>query len=214
VTTRDERWQRINALLEQALAKPPDEREAWLDEACGDDEALKREVIELLSFDREQTGELRGAIGSAAASLVSGEADSLLGEQVGSYRIIEKIADGGMGSVYLAERADEEFEQRVAIKMVHFATASPALIERFQLERQILATLEHPNIARLLDGGRTEAGIPYLAMEYVDGRSIFDYARDEIPSVADRLQLFLRICDAVQYAHRNTQARNSCWATP
>jgi len=202
VTTDDSRWQQVNALLEQALAKPDDERETWLDEACGDDQSLKREVIELLGYDGAQTGGLKSALESAAGSLVGDDNDRLIGEVLGAYRITGKIADGGMGAVYVAERADDEFEQRVAIKMVRFAMASAALIERFQLERQILAGLEHPNIARLLDGGRTASGIPYLVMEYVDGKSIIDYVTESTPAVNARLELFLVICDAVQYAHR------------
>ena len=194
-----ERWQRIKDIYTQALDTAPAERAAFVDKACGDDSELAREVMELLAVPTRSVSSVDEIVDAAAA-----EFDGALqkGERVGPYRILGVLGKGGMGHVYLAERADEEFEQRVAIKMVSWVGAAPSLFERFRLERQILATLEHPNIARLLDGGRTDSGVPYLVMEYVEGNNILAYANDSRLSVDERLELFLKICDAVQYAHR------------
>jgi len=202
MTNDDTRWQRIDALLEQALTLPEADRDAWLDEHCGGDEALKREVLELLSFDGEQTGGLRTSIESAAGSLVDDQSDRMIGETVGNYKITGKIADGGMGSVYRAERVDADFEQQVAIKLLPPHQVDPKAAERFAEERRILATLEHPNIARLLDGGMLDNGSPYLVMEHVNGVSIDTYCRDNALGNRDIINIVLRICDAVQFAHR------------
>ncbi len=119
----------------------------------------------------------------------------------GVHRVVRSIGAGGMGEVWLAERSDGEFEQRVAVKQLAYPT--PGLLQRFRQERQILARLEHPNIARLIDGGLDANGVPYLAMEYVEGVPITDYAREHALGVADRVRLLVRVCDAVHYAHRN-----------
>ena len=135
-----------------------------------------------------------------AASVHFGEA--IAGTRIGAWRLVGVLGRGGMGEVYLAERADEEFTQRVAIKMVGGFGITPGLVERFRLERQILANLEHPNIARLLDGGTTAGGVPYLVMEFVDGEALIDFVERRDFSLRACLLLFLKICDAVQYAHR------------
>ncbi len=119
---------------------------------------------------------------------------------------------GGMGAVYLATRDDDAFEKVVAIKVVAAPLGDEELMRRFRRERQILAGLEHPHIARLLDGGTTEEGLPYLVMESVDGVRLDDYVRTQAPSIAQRLRLFTTICDAVQYAHRNLPSPRSAWA--
>jgi len=124
-------------------------------------------------------------------------------QQVGNYRLIELLGTGGMGNVYLADRDDRQFEHRVAIKLLHPGRRDPDLLQRFRTERQMLANLEHPNIARLLDGGETESGIPFLVMEYVDGVPIDQYCDDHQLTLQRRLQLFKKVCGAIDYAHRN-----------
>lgn len=196
-----ERWLRIREIYREALDRPEPERAVFVREACAGDEALAEEILALLETAGGATEALGDIVGEAAGTASAGWwSGSVAGERIGPYRLLDVIGEGGMGQVYLAERADDEFEQRVAIKMANWLRASPQVIERFRLERQILANLEHPNIARLLDGGRTEAGVPYIVMEYVDGVSIVDYAATR--SLERRLDLFLAICDAVQYAHR------------
>jgi len=190
------RWQRIKALYREALDRPAGERQAFVHAGSAGDEELEAEVVKLLGA---QPDALDDIVGDAARDWNQA---SVRGQRVGPYRLLDVIGQGGMGQVYLAERADDEFEQRVAIKMANWLGATPDQAERFQLERQILANLEHPNIARLLDGGRSDAGAPYLVMEYVDGESILEFARARELSLDERIGLVLSLCDAVQYAHR------------
>ncbi len=193
------RWQRIKEVYQQALDVDKSERREFVADSCGDDAHVAAEVMKLLDVPTQGSDDIDEIVDAATESF-SGALSP--GERVGAYRVLDVIGTGGMGHVYLAERADSEFEQRVAIKTVNLGFASPSILERFQLERQILADLEHNHIARLLDGGRTEAGVPYLVMEYIDGKSIVDYCTDEALALDERLDLFLKICDAVQYAHR------------
>ena len=193
------RWQRIKDIYRQALDLEKDDRRAFVTSACADDADIAAEVMKLLEVPTQGSSDIDDIVDSTTDSF-SGALSR--GDRVGAYRILDVIGTGGMGRVYLAERADSEFEQQVAIKTVNLGFASPSILERFQLERQILADLEHNHIARLLDGGRTEAGVPYLVMEFIDGESIVDYCNDRRLSLERRLELFLMICDAVQYAHR------------
>ena len=189
-----ERWERIKAIYQRALDEPEDGRRAFVEQECGGDAGLAAEVLALLDVPLGDADVIDEIVESARADEANVE-----GKRLGPYRLVRSIGRGGMGDVYLAERADEEFEQQVAIKVVSWARLSPSLVERFRQERQILAKLDHPNVARLFDGGTTDDGVPYLVMEYVDGASIVDVAKDL--SLAERLELFLKICDAVQYAH-------------
>jgi eukaryotic-like serine/threonine-protein kinase len=191
---------RIGELFEQAVELPPEERATWLATACGDDAGLRIELERLLRADArasdfmERPPPLVSAVIDASAS----------GENLprfGSWRALRQIGVGGMGEVWLAERDDGEFEQRVAVKQLAWPT--PGLLQRFRQERQILARLQHPNIARLIDGGVDAQGAPYLVMEYIEGVPITDYVREHVPELRARLDLFLRVCDAVQYAHQN-----------
>jgi serine/threonine-protein kinase len=202
MTDDQERWQRINALLEAALEREESERDAWLREACAGDTALYDEVAQLLAYDGEQTENIGSAIRAIAGSLEPDRAASMDGRRVGAWRIRRKIADGGMGSVYLAHRVDADFEQTAAIKLLPPHRLDPAATARFVEERRILASLEHPNIARLIDGGMLDDGVPYIAMEYVDGVSIEYYCRGNGLDNEGILRLLLTVCDAVQYAHR------------
>ena len=199
----DVRWTRIQTLFEQALDRPADERTAWLRAACGDDPALYREVEALLEGDSHQHTVFAG---SALDLLAPGDLEDALvpshtGERVGPWVLGERIGAGGMGAVYRAERADG-FEQTAALKRIKPGMDSEAVLARFRSERQILARLEHPSIARLLDGGVAPDGRPYFAMELVEGEPITDYADRRGLEVDTRLELFARVCDAVAYAHR------------
>jgi tetratricopeptide (TPR) repeat protein len=190
---------RIAELFEKAVELPLDGRASWLATACADDDALRAEVERLLRADARASRFMErppAVISAAIDHAVEGEP-----HQFGPYRVLRRIGVGGMGEVWLCERSDGEFEQRVAIKQLAYPT--PGLLQRFRQERQILARLEHPNIARLIDGGLAANGAPYLAMEYVEGVPITTFARDRALDVPALLRLFLRVCEAVQYAHQN-----------
>lgn len=193
-----ERWNQISALFDQACRQAPEERRAFLKQACGDDDALYQEVVSLLEADHGVDSLLDG-VALDAVDLV----DELtqVGKQVGPYRLVRQLGAGGMGAVYLAERVDGQFEQQVALKLIKRGMDSNQILRRFQMERQILARLQHPNIARLLDGNVTEAGQPYFVMEYVDGRPIDAYCDTHQLTIDERLMLFQEVCRAVLYAH-------------
>jgi len=164
-----DRWQKIDELFGGAMEVAPEERPAYLQRASNGDDELRREVESLL----EHQGLGAKVLESAARDLdvLAGRmaAGAVSGERIGPYRVIREIGRGGMGTVYLAERADEQFQMRVAVRLAAMGLSAQTLIERFRLERQILAGLDHPNIARLFDGGATEGGRPYLVMEFVRG---------------------------------------------
>jgi tRNA A-37 threonylcarbamoyl transferase component Bud32/tetratricopeptide (TPR) repeat protein len=193
-----ERWRRIQDLFYSAADLPPDRRADYLHDACAGDESLVRHVEDLIASEREADGFLDGALRESASSMVGARA----GDRIGPYRIKEELGHGGMGDVYLAERDDQQFQKQVAIKLIRSGAAPERLLARFRAERQILATLEHPNIARLLDGG-TSGSSPYLVMEYVSGEAIDRYCARHALSIRDRLQLFRSVCEAVAYAHRS-----------
>ena len=208
-----ERWQQIDTLFAEALDRPPDERSAFLRHACGDDPALYHAVTQLLDEMDAAAQALGESVTDFAAPLMPELEADLRAEDVddvsvdrriGPYRVVRPIGRGGMGTVYLAERADDQYRQQVALKLVRKGMDTQEIVQRFRYERQILASLEHPGIARLYDGGVSGDGRPYLVMEYVDGQPIDAYCDAHRLSVVDRLKLFEGVCDAVQYAHRNT----------
>jgi non-specific serine/threonine protein kinase/serine/threonine-protein kinase len=195
-----QRWQRLEELFHAMLQLPREQRMAALAEACGDDVELRAEVERLLEADANATA----FIGNASAGIERLAATALPPvDQIGAYRIVREIGRGGMGTVFLAERADAQFNLRVAIKLIKRGMDSDAVLERFRHERQILAGLEHPNIGRLLDGGTTPDGLPYFVMEYVDGLAIDEYCRTHQLPIDARLKLFLQVCAAVAYAHQH-----------
>jgi len=198
-TSEPERWRRIETLFHQAEALSATRRADFLARACGDDPELRREVESLLAADGGVGRALDEAIARAAGSAVG---DPIL-PRIGAWEVLREIGRGGMGTVYLARRADRAFEQQVAIKVIRGGVADRAQIDRFRAERQILANLDHPAIARLLDGGATDDGLPYLVMEYLEGEPIDRWCDQRCLPIAARLELFLRVCDAVQYAHQN-----------
>ena len=197
-----ERWKRIENLFESALAIAPEERAAFLDRVCDGDTELRREVEAMIVAGRDFGGAIESAIAEEATDLAD-SGGALLGKRIGPWKLTGVLGYGGTGTVYLAARDDQAFHKHAAVKLVKRGMETAQVLKRFRRERQILARLDHPYIARLLDGGSTEDGAPYFIMEYVDGTSITEYcARHEL-RVADRLRLFLSVCSAVQFAHQN-----------
>jgi len=196
-----ERWRRIRATFDAAAELGPDERARYLDLTCGADADLRAQVEVLLGAAAQAGGFLEQ--GAAAAWAAADESPTVPPRQrIGPYRLIRTVGEGGMGTVYLAERADGDFHQRVAIKVVRRGFDSDLVVRRFVHERQILASLEHPLIARFYDGGTTEDGQPFFVMEYIEGRTLLDYCADRGLDTRARLVLFLSVCAAVQYAHQ------------
>jgi len=194
------RWQRLKDILADALEQPSFEgRTAVLRQSCADDTALLREAEKLLALD---TTALEEFAEFAATRLRFDERDRI-GERIGAYAIVRALGRGGMGAVYLAERADGQFEKHVAIKVLKRGTDTDEVLRRFRIERQILASLEHPNITRLLDAGTTTDGLPYFVMEFIEGTAITRFVQRENVDLRGRLKLFLKICSAVNLAHQN-----------
>jgi serine/threonine-protein kinase len=198
MNANQERWQVLEDLFQRAAEMDTSERDAFLRSACGGNAELRGELETLLAHAGQTVDWLKEPVESAAREL------ALSGRRIGSYMLLRLLGEGGMGRVYLAARADDQYQQLVAVKLMP-ADLRPnqALMERFVTERQILANLNHPNIARLLDGGMTPEGTPYLVMEYIDGVPLDEYCRVDSASLEQRLRLFLRICSAVEYAHKN-----------
>ena len=201
-----DRWRQVEPIFDRALDLPAAARAVYLDEACSTDPRLREEVEALLVADADSSDFLET---SAESLLRSGEIAAPLetdlepGTRVGVYRIARTLGYGGMGTVYLGERADGQFEQTVALKLIRGGRDSAAVHRRFLAERQILARLQHPNIARLADGGLTSTGQPWLAMEYVDGAPILQWCDERKLPIAARLTLFEQVAEAVRYAHQN-----------
>ena len=202
-----DRWQHIDEIFQTAIELAPDERGTYITSACTGDAELQRQVETLLThyeaagdFPDDPLNEHRGTM--ALVSQVN-ESDPLLGQRLGAYAIEREIGRGGMGAVYLASRADNAYQKRVAIKVVKRGMDTDLILRRFRHERQILANLDHPNIARLLDGGTTADGLPYFVMEYIEGQPLYQYCDARRIGIRERLQLFCRVCDAVEYAHQN-----------
>ncbi len=206
------RWHQISEIAADCLEiADATEREAYLLRACGDDDALRERVRSVLKSDAsaKQLGALSRTRVASAVGAALGARDSStqnwIGRRLGAYEITSEIAQGGMGAVFKAVRADAAFDKEVAIKLIREGVGnqqSADIAARFRAERQILASLEHPNIARLIDGGSSDDGHPYLVMEYVDGQPINAYARTHHLSIAQKLALFQSVCSAVQFAHQ------------
>src|SRR6266576_3194108 len=198
-----ERWEQIKDVFEAALEREGSGRGAFLDEVCSGDPSLRAELSELIA-SHERAGSFMGAPAfEPAMELLSEDPlDSMVGYRIGAYQIIREIGRGGMGAVYLAARVDEAYRKQVAIKVVKRGMDSEAIVRGFRRERQILASLDHPNIARLLDGGTTGAGLPYFVMDYVEGLPLDVYCDTHKLSIGARLELFKMVCAAVHYAHQ------------
>jgi len=198
---RSDRWVRIEHLFYAALELEPNTRAAFLDQACRDDAELRKEVESLLRLEGQTMDFLRKPVLDAAHQIAAG---TLSGKRIGAYQLLRLLGEGGMGKVYLAARADDLYRKEVAIKTLQGGLGqNPAMLLRFRSERQILANLDHPAIARLLDGGITDDGLPYLVMEYVNGIRVDDYCRINKLGTEQRLKLFCAVCAAVEYAHKN-----------
>ncbi|MDJ0840756.1 MAG: tetratricopeptide repeat protein [Acidobacteriota bacterium] len=190
------RWQKVKQIIGEALEMPTRGRADFIREAAGGDTLVLKEVSSLLRVDDQGLEFLE-------ESALQETEDPLAHARLGPYQLTGMLAGGGMGSVYLGVRADREYEGRVAVKVLKRGMDSERIIRRFRVERQILASLDHPNICRMFDGGSTPDGRPYLVMEYIEGRNIIDWVRERRLSLDERLTLFTRVCDAIAFAHRN-----------
>jgi len=196
-----EHWQQVKELFVAAADLPPAERGRFLDQACAGDARLRQELERLLDADGKNGEAIISAIETEARSLFTME--GVLGSRIGAYRIVDEVGSGGMGAVYLAVRDDDQYQKRVAIKLIRRGMDTADMLARFLHERQILANLEHPLIARLLDGGTSQDGRPFLVMDYVEGQPLDVYCRDRDLDIHARCRLFLKVCEAVSYAHRS-----------
>ncbi|HEX7313414.1 MAG TPA: protein kinase [Pyrinomonadaceae bacterium] len=199
-----ERWKQIEGVFDAAIDLEPAARDAYLDTACGGDAELRRQV-ELLIRSSDAAGSFIEEPAVAGRITEPGRLDDepFIGRRVGSYRLVREIGRGGMGAVYLAVRADDEFQKRVAIKLVKRGMDTDFILRRFRQERQILASLDHPYIARLMDGGTTDDGLPFFVMEYIQGLTVNQFCDAHKLSTPERLRLFLKVCSAVAFAHHN-----------
>jgi eukaryotic-like serine/threonine-protein kinase len=202
--TASERWARVKELFDAAVEVAPHDRRAFLARECESDDALRAELESLLESDAQTNGFIEQPVLEMPRDLFEDSPDeSILGRQFGAYQIIREVGRGGLGTVYLAARADDEYRKEVALKIVRRGLDTEDILQRFRNERQILAQLDHPNIARLIDGGTTGDGLPYFVMEYVKGEPITAYCDANTLPATERLALFRKVCAAVTYAHQN-----------
>ena len=197
-----DRFDLIEQLFLEAQAYPAGEREAFVEKACAGDVVLLNELRSLLEADELAEQEAFLQQPPLPPDQIPGAGDSMRGKQIGPYTVLRRLGRGGMGDVFLAQQ-ERPFKRRVALKVIRQGMDTEEVLLRFKMERQILASLNHPNIARLLDGGVTEEDLPYFAMEYVDGLSITEYCDKNRLTIEERLRLFQTVCSAVQYAHQN-----------
>ncbi len=190
-------WEQLKPILEIALTLDPADRELYLKSACSDNANLYETALLMLANESPVTFEL-----SQAINVIPIESSHQEGQILGHYKLIKEIGRGGMGAVFLAERTDGEYDQKVAIKILQEGRTSESLIQKLRNERQILANLKHPNIVNILDGGTTDQGIPFIVMEYVDGTMITDYIEEKDFSLHQKLQLFQRLCEVISFAHQ------------
>ena len=199
-----DRWRQIEELFHAALALDGNKREAYLAEACLDDASLRQEVENLIVGHEGATASMQTAMVREAVQQIREDDGTLgVGREFGPYRVIREIGQGGMGRVFLGERTDEEFHHRVAIKLIKRGMDTDSVIRHFRNEREILASLDHPNVARLFDGGTSQDGLPYFIMEYIEGQPIDCFCDERRYSIPERLQLFRKVCAAVTYAHQH-----------
>ena len=194
-------FERIDALFHAALEQPEGEREAYLDQACGDDRKLRARLRAMLAHDAGGRDRLADAVAAGRREFAP-EPESMP-ERIGPFRLLRRLGRGGMGTVWLGQRDGSDFSQQVAIKLLRDLDASDAINARLRRERSLLARLEHPHIARLVDGGELDSGTPWVAMEYIEGTGLTRFAEDRALELRARLRLFLQLLDAVAYAHRH-----------
>lgn len=198
-----EKWEKVKEIFSDALALDEAARTGFVVGRCGNDETLFNEVSGLLRSHTECDSSFEVPFVRPVVPLADTVFPSRIGQTIGLYKILSEIGRGGMGTVYLASRADDEFQRKVAIKLIKRGLDTDEVIRRFKHERQILAGLSHPNISALYDGGATENGLPYLVMEYIEGQPLNQYADSRDLDLKSRLEIFLQICSAVSYAHRS-----------
>ena len=197
-------WRRVGELFHEAVLLPAGERTVWAIQACAGDPDLLRELSSLFESDRQaREGFVHDQIKAGLVGFYEQDARLRKPERAGPYRLVREIGKGGMGTVYLGQRDDQEYHIDVAVKVVTPGMDTSFVLQRFRRERQILASLDHPHVARLLDGGTIGEDLPYIVMEYVDGVRITEYCRQKELSVEQRLRLFLGVCSAVEHAHRH-----------
>ena len=192
----------IQWIFLEATKLPTEKREKFVEEKSNNNQAIKKEVLELLSYHQEKESFLDKPIFEKAVNLLQPQASTKI-EYIGFYKVVKELGCGGMATVYLAERNDEQYKQKVAIKLIQPALVTETLTKMFVSERQIMANLNHNNIAKLLDGGVTDYGSPYLVMEYIDGLPIDQFCNSLKMSIVERIKLFSKVCLAVQFAHQN-----------
>jgi non-specific serine/threonine protein kinase/serine/threonine-protein kinase len=199
-----ERWQHVKQVLAAALELSPAERIAYLDRSYATDPSLRDDLEPLLDSQQRLKDQFldQANLATAAATLVSPDENFWVGRRVGPYQVVEQIGVGGMGEVYRAFRADDQYKKVVALKFVRAGQYSSEVFSRFKNERQILAGLDHSNLAKLLDGGTSDEGMPYFVMELIEGRPITEYCDERGLSTRERLSLFLQVCAGVHYAHQ------------
>ena len=197
-----DRWNLIEEIFQGALERPPSDRKEYLRGACGNDEELRSEVESLLASDHDAENVIHSLVDGDVEKLRQSSSACETDRQIGPYHLRRELDRGGMGVVYLAVRSDDQYFQVVAIKMIRKGLESPALVQRFRTERQVLATLNHPNIGAILDGGETRDGRPFMVMEYVEGLPITLASESRGLSIRQRVELFRSLCSAVHHAHQ------------
>ncbi len=197
-----ENWNKIKQILDDVLKIDESDRKAFLDAAQLSPD-IYAEVESLIGFENESADLMQLSAVEFSKDFIDDELGELKGQTVGAYRIVRELGHGGMGAVYLAERNDGKFQQTVALKLLKRELNTSALRRHFEQEREILATLDHPNIARLLDAGTSDDRVPFIAMEYVDGLPIDEYCELRGLDLNERLELFMAVCAAVEFAHQN-----------
>ena len=210
--SRPSKWEKVWEIFEEVADLPPAEAATYLDEACDGDPVIRQAVEDMIAADRTTEGAfldrpiLQNPEASGKATDVRPTVRSIptgVPKRIGPYELQHKVGEGGMSSVFLAVRDDDTYQRQVVVKIVRPGMENEHVVQRLRIERQILASLDHPNIARLFDGGSTVHGLPYFVMEYVDGMPVDSYCERNELSVEERLRVFLKICDAVHFAHRN-----------
>ena len=203
-TMSPDRWRQMNELFHTALSLDAQSRDEYLKDACRGDDRLRQEVEDLVAGHESAEAAMQtGFVRQAVQQLVDEDEPLAIGQEFRPYRVIREIGRGGMGRVYLAERADHEFHKLVAIKLIKRGMDTESVIRHFRNEREILASLDHANIARLLDGGTSQDGLPYFVMEYIEGHPVDRFCDERKYSVTERLHLFQKVCAAVAYAHQH-----------
>jgi serine/threonine protein kinase len=202
-------WEQLKSVFQSAIDLPAADREAFLAQACVNNSELRRQVDRLIQ-SHDHAGLFMVSPALVDLAMVESEETSRfsagedrVGQRIGPYEIIRELGHGGMGTVFLAVRADDQYRKQVAIKLVNRGMDTDLILRRFMMERQILANLEHPNIARLLEGGSTPDGLPYFVMEFIEGKPITEFCDVRGFTTAARLELFRQVCSALHYAHQN-----------